>query len=39
MNAKSRRPSPVPHGRLSNWAVMLAVVVLGATAIILPVAI
>jgi hypothetical protein len=36
MNAKTRRPCPVPHGRLSNWAVLIAVVAVGVTAIFLP---
>jgi hypothetical protein len=36
MNAKTRRPAPVPHGRLSNWALLMAVVAVGVTAIFLP---
>jgi hypothetical protein len=36
MTTKTRRPSPVPHGRLSNWAVLIAVVAVGVTAIFLP---
>jgi hypothetical protein len=35
MNVKTRRPAPVPHGRLSNWTLAVAVVAVALAALAL----